>query len=196
MTRQRQDAPEPHAHERVQELIAALEGLPDPAAAAPARELVQLVLDLHGGGLARMLAIVAEAGNGGLLLERLALDDQVKGLLLLHGLHPQDLETRIGNAVDRLRPHLAVIGVGVGAASIEDGVVRLELHCDHAPTRADALRREIEDALFDAAPDVAGIVIEGLPVPMPEASRAVVWSWSRGQPQAPAPAPKATAHGA
>jgi hypothetical protein len=36
--------------ERVQELIAALEGL-DPAVAAPARELVQLVLELHGQGL-------------------------------------------------------------------------------------------------------------------------------------------------
>ncbi len=181
------DALEQQALGRVQELIAALEGSPEPAAAAPARELVQLVLDLHGNGLARMLAIIADAGNGRVLLERLAIDEQVKGLLLLHGLHPEDLETRVRNAVSKLRPHLAVIGVSVQAVGIEGGAVRLELRCGgngHGPLRTDALRREIEDAIFDAAPDVAGIGIEGLPVPTSDASRAVVWSWSRDQPKA------------
>ena len=33
--------------------------------------------------------------------------------------------------------------------------------------RAEALRREIEDAGFDAAPDVAGVEIRGLPLPGP-----------------------------
>ena len=67
----RPDAREQEALARVQELIAALEGPPEPAAAAPARELVQLVLDLHANGLARMLEIIADAGNGRVLLERL-----------------------------------------------------------------------------------------------------------------------------
>ena len=181
------DAGEQQALERVQELIAALEGPPEPAAAAPARELVQLVLDLHAGGLARMLELIAEAGDGRVLLERLAIDERVKGLLLLHGLHPEDLETRVQKAVETLRPHLAVIGVSVQAAAIEGGVVRLQLHCagnGHGPLRVEALRREVEDAIFDAAPDVAGIAIEGLPQPASEAARAVVWSWSRDQPKA------------
>jgi hypothetical protein len=183
----RPDTLEQQALERVQELIAALEALPDPATAAPARELVQLVLDLHGSGLARMLEIIADAGNGPVLLERLALDEQVKGLLLLHGLHPEDLEARVQQAVERLRPHLAVMGVSVQAALIVEGAVRLELHCGgngHAPLPAEALRREIEDAIFDAAPDVAGIAIEGLPAPSSDESRPVVWSWSRDQPKA------------
>ena len=178
---------EQEALARVQELIAALEGPPEPAAAAPARELVQLVLDLHANGLARMLEIIADAGNGRVLLERLAIDERVKGLLLLHGLHPEDLETRVHKAVAKLRPHLAVIGVGVQAAQIEDGILRLELRCGgngHGPLRVEALRREIEDAIFEAAPDVAGIAIEGLPVASADPSRAVVWSWSRDQPKA------------
>jgi hypothetical protein len=169
--------------ERVQELIAALEGLADPAVAAPARELLQLVLELHGQGLARLLQIVAAAGDAPVLLERLALDPQVKGLLLLHGLHPEDLETRVHKVVERLRPHLAVTGVSVQAARIEDGAVRLELRCagNGGLARAEALRREIEDAVFDAAPDIAGIEILGLPVPAADPMRAVVWSWSRDQ---------------
>jgi hypothetical protein len=181
------DAREQEALARVQELIAALEGPPEPAAAGPARELVQLVLDLHANGLARMLEIIADAGNGRVLLERLAIDERVKGLLLLHGLHPEDLETRVHKAVARLRPHLAVIGVSVQAAHIEGGAARLELHCGgngHGPLRVEALRREIEDAIFEAAPDVAGIAIEGLPVASADPSRAVVWSWSRDQPKA------------
>lgn len=165
--------------ERVQELIQALDALPDPAASTPARELVQLVLELHGGGLARLLEIVADSGEGRVLLERLALDEQVKGLLLLHGLHPEPLETRVHQVVERLRPHLAVLGVSVQAERLEAGALQLELACagNGGLARAEALRREIEDAVFDAAPDVAGIDIRGLPVPDP--ARAVVWSWSR-----------------
>ncbi len=187
MTGKGPDALERQELERVQELIAALDGLSDPALAAPARELVQLVLDLHGGGLARVLEIVADADNGGALLERLAIDERIKGLLLLHGLHPVSLEIRVHRAVERLRPHLAVIGLSVQAAVIEGSGLRLELRCDghgHGPLRADALRREIEDAVFEAAPDVAGVTVEGLPVPAAEAARAVVWSWSRDQPGA------------
>ena len=187
MTGNGQDPLERQALERVQELIGALESLPDPAAAAPARELVQLVLELHGRGLARMLALIAEAEGGRVLLERLAIDEQVKGLLLLHGLHPEPLETRLHKAVERLRPHLAVIGVGVQAVLIAEGAVQLELswagNGGHGPAPVDALRREIEDAIFDAAPDVAGVGIEGLPAPPSEAPRAVVWSWSRDQPR-------------
>ena len=174
---------EERALERVQELIAALDALPDPAASAPARELVQLVLELHGGGLARLLEIVAGGGEGRVLLERLALDEQVKGLLLLHGLHPEPLEARVHKVVERLRPHLAVLGVTVQAAGLDGGALRLELSCagNGGLARAQTLRREIEDAVFDAAPDVAGIDIRGLPVPAADPARAVVWSWSREQ---------------
>jgi hypothetical protein len=177
------DALEQQAVERVQELIAALEDLPEPAA-APARELVQVVLGLHGRGLARMLAIIGEAGSGRLLLERLALDGEVKGLLLLHGLHPEPLETRVHRSVERLRPHLAVLGVSVRWARIERGAVQIDLEfADARQLPVATLRREIEDAIFDAAPDAAGIAIEGLPAPKSEVPRAVVWSWSRDQPR-------------
>jgi hypothetical protein len=155
----------------------------EPAFAALARVLVQLLLELDGQGLVLMLDIVAASGYAPVLLEMLAIDPHVKGLLLLHVLHPEDLETRVHKVVERLRPHLAVTGVSVQAARIEDGAVRLELRCagNGGLARAEALRREIEDAVFDAAPDIAGIEILGLPVPAADPMRAVVWSWSRDQ---------------
>ena len=46
---------------RVEALIAGLDRIADPAAREPARELLELVLELHTLGLARIIAIVAGA---------------------------------------------------------------------------------------------------------------------------------------
>lgn len=151
---------------RVEELIAALEGLPDPAARAPARELVEVVLELHASALAGLLELVSAAEGGNALIERLAADDRVKGVLLLHGLHPHDFETRVRVAVERLRPHVGVQGVRVVAVDIAQDMVRLRVQISGSAAGrrppAEQLRREIEDAIFEAAPDVADIRIEGL----------------------------------
>ena len=72
---------------RLEELIEALETHPGPAGVT-ARELVALVLELHGLGLARLMAILAPA-QGGALVERLIQDEHVRAMLLLHGLHPR-----------------------------------------------------------------------------------------------------------
>ena len=70
---------------RVEALIGVLEQRPDPAALAAARELVRTLLDLHAAGLSRILDT---AGRESSLVGRLADDDLVGSLFLLHGLHP------------------------------------------------------------------------------------------------------------
>ena len=59
------------------------------------REIVQAVLDLHGAGLERILGHLADAGDRRRVLDACARDEVVGGLLLLHGLHPLDLEERV-----------------------------------------------------------------------------------------------------
>src|ERR1700738_817466 len=154
---------------RIEQLISALDEHPDLAARNSARELVELVLDLHGVGLAKLLAIVAAAEGGTTILARLAEDDQVKSLLLLHGLHPDDLETRIRKAVDRLGPHLGVHGLRLEVVEIAQGIARLRVYQSgsvavNAPLLW-SLPSEIEDAIIEAAPDIENVVIEGLDMP-------------------------------
>jgi hypothetical protein len=151
---------------RLEELILALNAYPDPAASEPARELVSLVLDLHGIGLARLMAIVAKADREGATLAQLVEDEKVRAMLLLHGLHPDDMETRVRRAVERLRPHLGVHGLRVEVSEIVNGTVRLRVWGADSPgLKAPllwSLPGEIETAIVEAAPDVEEIAIEGL----------------------------------
>ena len=101
---------------RVETLIAGLDRIAEPAAREPARELLELVLELHTLGLARIIAIVAGAPAARHCSTALAEDPQARAILLLHGLHPQEAEARIRTALDRLRPDWALRGIGVGCA--------------------------------------------------------------------------------
>lgn len=151
---------------RLEELISALDAHPDAAVAAPARELVALVLDLHGIGLAKLMAIVARAPGSASILANLVDDEQVSAMLLLHGLHPENIEHRVRKAVERLKPHLGVHGLRLEVVAVERGVVRLRIHAVDGETPKVSLMmtlpEEIETAIMEVAPDVEDILIEGL----------------------------------
>jgi len=155
-----------HALNRLQELIRVLDTHPDPSAKETTRELLALVLDLHGIGLAKLMGIVTAAEDETSILARLVENKQVEAMLLLHGLHPDDLETRVRHAVDRLRPHLGVHGLRLDVVEIASGTVRLRVHGRGAATiKAPllwTLPGEIEDAVVEAAPDVEKVLIDGL----------------------------------
>ncbi len=151
---------------RVEALIADLDRIADPAARAPARELLELVLELHTLGLARIIAIVAGAAGGARLLDRLAEDPQARAILLLHGLHPQEAEARIRAALGRLRPDWALRGIGVLLREVRGGTAHLSATAGgNGRVDAAALRAEIEAAIVEAAPDLDDILIEGLDEP-------------------------------
>lgn len=71
------------------ELVTALERIGDDEARARARELMGLVLDLHGEAVGRILELVAAAdGDAGAALRSIATDEVVRPLLELHQLVP------------------------------------------------------------------------------------------------------------
>jgi Fe-S cluster biogenesis protein NfuA len=144
---------------RVDELIRTLEAA-DPRWQAVARELVQALLEFHRRGLAKLLEIVSQSGKTAeAIREACTHDDLVGQLLMLHGLHPKDLETRVRDALDQVRPKLLAFGADVELLDIADHALRLRLtsDCQSRPSSIDALKRAVAEAICGAASDVAEI---------------------------------------
>jgi Fe-S cluster biogenesis protein NfuA len=148
--------------DRIEALLAELRTITDPRARLTAEELVRLLLELHGGGIERMMDLVDESPSGGELFERFAADDLVASLLLLHGLHPEPVESRIERALDGVRPYLASHGGNVRFLGIEESVVRLRLEgsCHGCPSSTVTMKLAVEKAIEEAAPEVVRIEVE------------------------------------
>jgi Fe-S cluster biogenesis protein NfuA/nitrite reductase/ring-hydroxylating ferredoxin subunit len=154
---------------RMETLLGEIESLQDPNARAKAAEVVQVLLELYGEGLARMMEVIAEREERESLFEALAEDELVSHLLLLHGLHPLDVETRVIRALEEVRPYLRSHGGNVELLGIEGGVARVRMQgsCDGCPSSAVTLKLAIEEAVQKAAPDLEGIEAEGVTEPQP-----------------------------
>src|ERR1044072_48999 len=123
--------------QRVEGLIRKIESSPDATARDSALELVQALMDFHGAGLDRLMEIIAEAGEAGYaIFDNFARDELVGSLLLLYTLHPVPLETRVMQALDKVRPYLDSHGGNVELVGITDEVVRLRLQgsCKSCPS--------------------------------------------------------------
>jgi Fe-S cluster biogenesis protein NfuA len=144
----------PDARELVGRADALLERLEDDS---DALEAVRAIVELYGEGLRRIVDRVA-AGDA---LER---DELVSHLLLVHDLHPVDVETRVRNALDEVRPYLGTHGGDVELLGVEQGVARLRLAgtCNGCPSSSATLQHAIEDAILRAAPDLDRIEAEGV----------------------------------
>lgn len=155
--------------QRIESLLREAEQMPDPKAKARTRELMQAVLDLHGAGLEKILEHLAGTDAGAALIDALGRDELVGGLFLLHGLHPVDLETRVRQALDKVRPYLRSHGGNVELLSAADGKVRLRMEgsCHGCPSSAVTLKLAIEEAIYAAAPDLAALEVEGVVEPKP-----------------------------
>jgi len=153
--------------ERIEALLAELRTIADPRDRKIAEELVRSLLELYGGGLARMMEIVYDTTGGGELFDRFAGDDLVASLLLLHDLHPEDAESRILRALDGVRPYLGSHGGDVRLLGFEDGVVRLRLEgsCHGCPSSSITMKLAIEKAIGEAVPEAARIEVEGVADP-------------------------------
>jgi Fe-S cluster biogenesis protein NfuA len=84
---------------------------------------------------------------------------------VLHGLHPFELSTRIDVALDSVRPYLASHGGDVEVLEVDEeaGAITIRLlgSCDGCPSSAVTLKMAVEDAIRQAAPEVAHIIVDG-----------------------------------
>jgi Fe-S cluster biogenesis protein NfuA len=149
----------------IEGLVEEIEKMPDPAARSVCQQLVESVMDLHGSGFERMLDIVYRSGGGGQeIIDEMGRDELVRSLLLLYGLHPLDLRTRVLEAVEKSRPLVGSHGAKVEIIDISDsGRVTLRVekgaHSCHSTTAT--LRSTLEQAIYEAAPEVTSVTVEG-----------------------------------
>lgn len=149
---------------RIQEIVAQIDAMPNPAARALMQECMESVLGFYGDGIARMMELVKRSGIGGQkAYDDLLHDNVVRGLLLIHGLHPHDLATRLREALDKVRPYMESHGGNVELLSLENDFARLRLQgsCKTCPSSAVTPELAVRSALEEACPDLAGFEVEG-----------------------------------
>jgi Fe-S cluster biogenesis protein NfuA/nitrite reductase/ring-hydroxylating ferredoxin subunit len=164
---------------RIERLLDEFRSAARPEVADRAEELVALLVELYGAGLQRIAGIFAEEPGGEAVLRRLAADDLVASLLVLHDVHPDDTETRVLAALDQVRPYLGshagdVEYLGVDADPEHGAVVRLRLQgsCEGCPSSLVTVKTAIEKAIEEAAPEVARVEVDGVTQPRPARSGA------------------------
>jgi len=131
----------------------------DPQWRESAEEIIRLLMQLYGAGIARTIEMLGPEAA-----VRLADDKLVSSLLLLHGLHPVDAQSRIQEALQRIERRLDGVRLSVTVGSDEVAQVRVEWNGGAPPPPT--LGAMIERGVAESAPDIGGVEIEGLPQPV------------------------------
>lgn len=147
---------------RIQALIEQVESVPDPASRQLMGDCLASLLEIYGDGIARIMAHADQAFR-----EKLATDEVVRALLLVHGLHPIPVERRLAEALESVRPYMESHGGDIELVSVEDGVATLRLagHCKTCPSSSATLELAVRAAIEEACPDLDGIEVEDMAEP-------------------------------
>jgi Fe-S cluster biogenesis protein NfuA len=153
---------------KIDSLLERVEAIGDPSARDSALAAVQALLDLYGEGLARVVSQIADTcddATSARLAEAFAGDELLSHLLLLHGLHPDNVRDRVEQALDGVRPYLASHGGNVELVAIENDVAHVELagSCHGCASSELTLRTMVEDAVRAAAPELRAIENDSAP---------------------------------
>ncbi len=144
-------------------LVEELEAYPDAEIREKTLDLVQIILALHREALRRLVATLDSLPEKEQILSRITGDDVIHTILLIHGLSPADLQTRVAEVVNELRPFLISQGCDVELLGVDNGRARMRLmRSGQGAPPISALKSEIEKALAEVVPDLSGIEIEGM----------------------------------
>jgi hypothetical protein len=120
-------------------LLAEVESLQDDQARQTALTAVQTLLELYGEGFSRVMQRVPAE-----VAQALAEDELLGHLLLVHGLHPVDVEARVGKALPR----------GVELLRVQEGTAQVRV------VGACLSEEFIERAILEAVPDLEAVQFE------------------------------------
>ncbi|MFD7919296.1 hypothetical protein ACFV3R_08740 [Streptomyces sp. NPDC059740] len=150
---------------RVEEILDRLASGTDPGAGAVAEELVRVLMQFYGAGLARLAAVLASraGGDGAGLREAVLADELITSLLVLHDLHPEDTATRVRRALAGLdRVELVALDAAAGTLRLRE---RSGGGCGCGS--GGDVRQAVAAALACHAPEVTEIVLEPAQAELP-----------------------------
>ncbi len=169
---------------RIEELMEEIEGLPDPDIKALMQECVQEILNFHRHGINKMLGIISSGNSSASrdIYNKLIEDDLVSGLLLIHDLHPLDLNTRLHLALEKVKPYMDSHGGNIEIVSLENGIAKLKLsgHCKGCPSSASTLELGIKKEIEEQCPDLLALEVEGVVEPAKSENGKIKQSLSQG----------------
>lgn len=173
--------------ELIERAVRELEATSDAGLRATTQQLVQSIMELHGRGLDRLLTLVRGAGAAGdAMIDTLADDPLVGSLLVLYGLHPVDVRSRVSQGLDDARAALTPKGVSIELVSLDEetSALRLRLHGLRQGDGAtpDLVRRAVDEAVRSAAPDIASLVIDDDTIAAPVGASPLMLVDHRGRP--------------
>jgi hypothetical protein len=155
------------AANEIEHKLEELRAMVPPAAWLRVEDILERVVSLYGHGLDSALGHARAAGACGDFDERVANDELLASLLVLHGLHPLSVGERVTRAIARTHEALGADAGHVELVAVDpDGTVHLRATglgggAMSARLAESALRRAIEDA----APEVPRVDIAGVPPP-------------------------------
>ncbi|MFF4019638.1 NifU family protein [Streptomyces sp. NPDC001843] len=145
---------------RLDGLLERLEGTPGPTA-REAVEAVRALTEVYGEALARILDR-ADAALAGALAE----DELLGHLMVLHGVHPEPVETRVTRAVERIAGELRERGGDLELAGIEEAVVRVRLAVKGCGSSSAGVLEAVREAVLGVAPELQAVEqVQDAPAP-------------------------------
>ncbi|MEV4925428.1 NifU family protein [Streptomyces roseoverticillatus] len=136
---------------RADELLGRLESLPGPTAQA-ALEAVRVLTEVYGEALARVVEAAGPAFAG-----RLADDELLGHLLVLHGLHPEPVERRVARAVEGLRPAVRERGGDLQLVGVDGDVATVRLKTGGCPSTTAGTTAAVRDTVLALAPELSDV---------------------------------------
>jgi hypothetical protein len=149
--------------QKIADLVRLLDAVADAAVRVQVQRLLQAVMDLHGEAFERLLERLRSTGPAGeALLDSMVADPLVASILVLHGLHPVDFETRVRRAIEKLQPALRLQSAIAELGGARDGDVKIRIRGVNDAVTARAVKSLVEEELYAAAPDAVSLDFIGL----------------------------------
>ena len=143
--------------DRLEDLLALVEKTPGPSGELALSAVTELA-QVYGEALARVVDHAASAGATELLSAYTG-DELIGHLLVLHGVHPEPVESRVARAVDEVQPAVVEHGGRLALRGIEDGVATVELTVGGCGSSGQGLRDAVREAVLCVAPELNDVNI-------------------------------------